>query len=91
MILPVTHFKNGAFLLEQQQCSSHIKGSFWYLRLLCQWGCNTIFSNIKSKVKILNDSPKAESIEVSRIYLTNYDKTNNNNYVTVQIKFNMFV
>lgn len=91
MILPVTRFKNYAFLLEQQQCFSHVKGSFCYLRLLCQWCCNTIFSNIKSKVKILNDSPKPESIEVSRIHLKNYDKTNNNNYVTVQIKFNMFV
>lgn len=86
MILPVTHFKNDAFLLEQQQCFS----PFLYLRLLCQWCCSTIFSNIKSKVKILNDSPKTESIEVSRIHLKNYDKTNNN-YVTVQIKFNMFV
>lgn len=59
-----------------------------YLRLLRQWCCYTIFSNIKSKVKILHDSPNAESIEVSRIHL--YDKTNNN-YVTVQIKFNMFI
>lgn len=77
MILPVTHFKNYALLLEQQQYFSHIKGSFCYLRLLCQRCCNTIFSNIKSKVKILNDSPKAESIEVSRTHLKDYDKTNN--------------
>lgn len=70
---------------------SQIKGSFCYLRLLCQWCCNIIFSNIKNKVKILNDSPKAESIEVSRIHLKNYDKINNTNYVTVQIKFNSFI